>query len=188
MHNSANVWDDLVSVIGKMARTPGRATTHGPSFDVAFDPVSIQAFEDAERQLGFQLPPLLKRLYTEVGNGGFGPGHGLLSTVPLSSVDRPMPLYYSTLRSRRGDWPVGVVPFSDWGCLIVSCVDLSSDSTDPPVLRFEPNMSHADTVQFWKDKAFRGTGLVPESDKLSSWFEDWINGKEMFERPYALCE
>jgi hypothetical protein len=49
-------------------------------------------------------------------------------------------------------------------------------------------MSHTDTVPFWKDKPFHATGLIPESNKLSTWFEDWINGKEMFERPYALCE
>jgi hypothetical protein len=188
MHNNLDIWDGIVSVIGAMARTPGRATSYGPSFDVAFAPIRVQALEESERQLGFRLPPLLKRLYTEVGNGGFGPGHGLLSMVPLSSVDRPIPLYYSSLRSRRNDWPVDVVPFSDWGCLIVSCVDFSSDSADPPVLRFEPNMSHPDTMPFWKDKPFRATGLIPESDKLSIWFEDWINGKEMFERPYGLSE
>jgi hypothetical protein len=27
--------------------------------------------------LGFPLPPLLRELYTQVGNGGFGPGYGI---------------------------------------------------------------------------------------------------------------
>jgi len=27
--------------------------------------------------MGFALPPLLERLYSEVGNGGFGPGYEL---------------------------------------------------------------------------------------------------------------
>src|SRR5690242_3913384 len=31
-----------------------------------------------ERRLGFTLPALLKRLYAEIGNGGFGPGYGLI--------------------------------------------------------------------------------------------------------------
>jgi hypothetical protein len=31
----------------------------------------------AEKMLGFVLPSFLKRVYLEVGNGGFGPGYGL---------------------------------------------------------------------------------------------------------------
>jgi len=31
-----------------------------------------------ESRLGFGLPPLLRELYTQVGNGGFGPGYGIL--------------------------------------------------------------------------------------------------------------
>src|SRR6516165_6348366 len=71
-----------------------RATTSEPPFDVPFAPVSNAEFEREEEHLGVRLPLLLKRLYTEVGNGGFGPGHGLLTMVPLSNVDRPIPLYY----------------------------------------------------------------------------------------------
>jgi hypothetical protein len=185
--NTSDVGDGLVPVIITMARTAGRATTSGPPSEVAFDPIPIKAFEEAEHQLGFRLPPLLKRLYTEVGNGGFGPGYGLLSIVPISSVDRPIPVYYSKLRSRRNaGWPAGVVPFNDWGCLIVSCLDLTNHNDDPPVLRFEPNMSHAHTIPFWKTKPVPATGLIPENDKLSSWIQDWIKGVEMFERPYTL--
>ena len=36
---------------------------------------------DAERRLGFALPPLLRRLYAEVANGGFGPGSGILGVA-----------------------------------------------------------------------------------------------------------
>ena len=31
-----------------------------------------------ERELGFKLPPLLRALYQQLGNGGFGPGYGLV--------------------------------------------------------------------------------------------------------------
>jgi|SRR6516165_4086107 len=91
---------------------------------------------------------------------------------------------YLGLRN-RSDWPKGIVPFNDWGCLIVSCLDLTTSNVDPPVVRYEPNMSRQDTVTFLDGRPFRGTGLIPESDKLSIWFEDWISGKEMFERPYV---
>ena len=35
----------------------------------------------AEHDLGFPLPPLLKELYLRVGNGGYGPGYGLIGTT-----------------------------------------------------------------------------------------------------------
>jgi len=36
------------------------------------------AIANAERVLGCQLPPLFREVYKLVGNGGFGPGYGLL--------------------------------------------------------------------------------------------------------------
>src|SRR5690242_1926418 len=41
-------------------------------------PAPAQALIDAEAALGFQLHPFHRRLLMEVGNGGFGPGDGLI--------------------------------------------------------------------------------------------------------------
>jgi len=40
-------------------------------------PASPEAVDEAEEAFGFPLPGLLRRLYAEVGNGGFGPGYGI---------------------------------------------------------------------------------------------------------------
>jgi hypothetical protein len=40
-------------------------------------PVSPEVLAEAERRLGFPLSPLLRALYTQVGDGGYGPGRGL---------------------------------------------------------------------------------------------------------------
>jgi hypothetical protein len=40
------------------------------------EPIDGAELELAESRLSFPLPPLLKRLYVEIGNGGFGPGYG----------------------------------------------------------------------------------------------------------------
>jgi hypothetical protein len=191
MNETTRNWDALISTISLLARTPGKATSIGPLFDIAFDPISVESFEEEERRLSIRLPHFLKRLYTEVGNGGFGPGVGLLSMVSLSSSDHPISYFHTTFREalslRRAEWAKSVVAFSHWGCLILSCVDLDSpDENDPSVLRFEPNMPQADTLLFLKGRPFRGTGLIPECDNLSTWFENWINGMEMFERPYEI--
>jgi hypothetical protein len=42
---------------------------------------------DAERRLGFALPSFYRRLLLEVGNGGFGPGYGLIGVPPNGFVD-----------------------------------------------------------------------------------------------------
>ncbi|GGT45556.1 hypothetical protein [Streptomyces chromofuscus] len=44
-----------------------------------FPPISHSEVEKAERRIGRRLPELLRRLYTEVANGGFGPDGGLAS-------------------------------------------------------------------------------------------------------------
>ena len=40
-------------------------------------PTSLAVVEAAEQSLGFYLPHLLREIYTQVGNGGFGPGYGI---------------------------------------------------------------------------------------------------------------
>ena len=48
--------------------------------------VSDAEIAEAERRLGFQLPELLRELYTCVGDGGFGPGYGFLGLI------KPVPI------------------------------------------------------------------------------------------------
>lgn len=42
-----------------------------------YPPTTMMIVEAAEKTLGFSLPPLLRDLYTQVANGGFGPGYGI---------------------------------------------------------------------------------------------------------------
>ncbi|WP_201390004.1 SMI1/KNR4 family protein [Ktedonobacter sp. SOSP1-85] len=44
----------------------------------AFLPATEQQVRETEQQLGFPLPPLLRLLYTQIANGGFGPGFGII--------------------------------------------------------------------------------------------------------------
>ncbi len=56
-----------------------KLVTHGDlrKDQQAKPPVSLADLTDAETIIGFPLPTLLRRIYLEVGNGGFGPGYGL---------------------------------------------------------------------------------------------------------------
>jgi hypothetical protein len=39
-------------------------------------PASPRELAQSEERIGFNLPPLLRSLYSEIANGGFGPGYG----------------------------------------------------------------------------------------------------------------
>ena len=181
----------LSEIRNRLASTPGRPTPSGPPRANLYPPLSEAELAQEEARLGFNLPPLLGHLYTQVANGGFGPGGGLLTFRQLSpKVDQTIATMYfqfRTARAKRGAlWQERVVPFASWGDMIFSCIDLSDASTreDPPVVRYEPNMSEAQTHAKLKGAPFRGGGLIPERERLSTWFEDWLEGREMFDRPY----
>lgn len=50
----------------------------GQAPTLAFSKASDQQIRETEQQLGFPLPPLLCLLYTQIANGGFGPGFGII--------------------------------------------------------------------------------------------------------------
>jgi hypothetical protein len=62
---------------------------HGQIPWIAFPPATETQMLKTERQLGFALPPLLRLLYTQVANGGFGPGYGMIGAIGgFSFIDR----------------------------------------------------------------------------------------------------
>jgi SMI1/KNR4 family protein SUKH-1 len=50
---------------------------HPQRVNFAYPPASLEQLQATEAALGFPLPPLLRALYAEVANGGFGPGAGI---------------------------------------------------------------------------------------------------------------
>jgi hypothetical protein len=98
-----------------------------------------------EQALGFRLPALYRRILTEIGNGGFGPGYGLLGVqggYPGFSEGSLSAFY---VRCRRegpeGDgaaWPEYVPPICTWGCGIYSCLDCGK--SEVPVLVYNPDV------------------------------------------------
>lgn len=59
--------DEVVEAVRDRARAGSLPTPAAPA-----------SVADAERTIGFSLPPLLWRLYLEVADGGFGPAEGIL--------------------------------------------------------------------------------------------------------------
>ncbi|MBW3541330.1 MAG: SMI1/KNR4 family protein [Planctomycetes bacterium] len=122
-------------------------------------PTSGQLIESLEDALGFSLPPLLRACFLEIGNGGFGPGYGVIGLPGGHKSDYGD--LVGTYKQLRGDqesagyeWPNAVLPFCEWGCNIFSCVD-------------------GDTLRVY---TFEDFSLWPQEYDLDGFFELWLDG------------
>ena len=122
-------------------------------------PATAQAIAEAEEIIGYPLPRLLRRLYTEVANGGFGPESGIVGVrgghayqgnlVDLAEL-------YESGPDPEGRIPAGVVPIYDWGCTGWSMVDFR-DPTAP---------------MWWNEDG----EAWPQNQTLAQWFMQTIDG------------
>jgi hypothetical protein len=83
----------------------GKFAVHPPLHDLesgfAFAPATEEQLRKTEEFMGFAHPPLLRALYMQVANGGFGPGTGLLGAFGGYLADlRNDPRYNHTTRAR----------------------------------------------------------------------------------------
>src|SRR4030042_1292267 len=70
----------IIDQIRLRIQDPERITTMNqflPGQQKIYPPTSNFVVEATEKELSFKLPPLLAQLYTQVANGGFGPGYGI---------------------------------------------------------------------------------------------------------------
>jgi hypothetical protein len=85
-------------------------------------PPGEQALADAEAALGRALPAEVRQLYA-VGDGGFGPGEGLL---PLAeAVSRYREVTAEPYGPAGQDWPKSLLPLFDENP-VLTCIDMDS--------------------------------------------------------------
>ena len=136
-------------------------------------PLSDREIAAAESRLGFRLPRLLRAIYGEISNGGFGESYGFLGLVggPLNEdgLDS-VSLYESYRQADPGDvfwhWPEGLLPVCDLGCAMYHCVQCLHEGS--PVVWFEPN-PHADGSP-WDDS------FIPFAPSLREYLSAWLDG------------
>ncbi|BAJ26218.1 MULTISPECIES: hypothetical protein [Kitasatospora] len=85
-------------------------------------PAPPEAVAEAERVIGFAFPVLLRRLYTEVSDGGFGPADGV-PPLGTGSGRELLTVPYEHGPDPTGTVPAGVVPLYDLGCTMWWMVD-----------------------------------------------------------------
>ncbi|MFC5180467.1 SMI1/KNR4 family protein [Actinomadura harenae] len=122
--------------------------------------------EEAEAALGFTLPPLLARLYQDVGNGGFGPDCDLM---PLIGPRSPTAVTTYQAKHALGDWPTGVLPILDWGCAMYAAIDCAAP--DAPVLLYEPNAVTDDPSHAW----------FQDAPSLATWLTNWLTNEAWYD-------
>lgn len=153
--------DQLVGAIRQ------RVTTGGPRLPA---PASPAAIVDAEQRTGQPLPRLLGRLYLEVGNGGFGPGYGILGVRGGHTDD----LHHTAVDLFPWQWappapPAAtavLLPICYWGCGIYSLVDCADPRAG--MWGWDPNGVPPDD---------RGKALHDQAMTLAEWLERWLQGR-----------
>ena len=157
----------LASVGGEIVSFGGRAK---PS--KAPPPADEARIAALEAKLGFALPAGLRRIYTEVADGGVGPGDGLYSLKQLHAKWREMT--DEPVGPRGQKWPMHLLPVTgeDWD---LTCLDRKSGA----MVRFD-----IEEVDYggWK-KCFQ-----PETDSLEAWLADWLKKPTAEERAAMRAE
>lgn len=131
-----------------------------------YEATSASAIASAEVAMGLKLPALLERVYENVGNGGFGPGGGLIGLMDgyPDSDGRCHPDKYNFLRSQG--WKKGLLPLWDWGGAAWSCVDTST--SEGTVITMDES------------------GYTLTRFSLTSWLEDWTRGVDLHSEIFEI--
>jgi hypothetical protein len=154
-------------------------------------PATGDELAEAEKRLGFSLPALLRRMYTEVANGSWGPEYGANGLIAGARVDldRGVVDWYLSMRDSGPDpedpgwpgWPEGLVAVCHWGCAIWSCVDCNS--VKARVIRFDPNDHLGPGGASWSG------AWTEERSTLTEFLGDWLEGQLSLRPagPYPTC-
>lgn len=168
--NAPSRGDDLIALIRERAAA-------------SFQPASAEAIGEAEESLDFAVSPILKRVLLEVGNGGFGPGHGLLGVRDGATDEHGNTLVdlYDGLSADIPDdpgwnWPEQLLPICAWGDSTYSCVDCSLP--EGRMITYDANDYRAgeDLAKF----------LEPQDVTLEAWLRAWAEGVDLWSEMFPL--
>jgi hypothetical protein len=150
----------------RVQAAPRRARGKGDEPE-AHPRVTAEQVALVESQLGFGLPHLLRRIFEEVADGGFGPAYGIFPTqAGYSEAGQDETIVeVRTKLARDSQWPARLLPLCDWGCASWSCLDCRADDGAVVTLAEELGFFH--------------TGLG-----LHSWLKAWLAGADLWSQMF----
>lgn len=166
---------NLIDGIKARIQDPKRLTTMSDKWGYSaqfYPPVTLAVVEAAEQQIGFHLPSLIREIYLQVGNGGFGPGYGIIGLEggyevyeeTLAESYLGFQTWEQMFLSERlyedyleWEWEKSYLAYGYWGCNVTTVVDCA-----------DPNLSIY---------SLDSTLLKPHSlGNLRQWWLDWLEG------------
>ena len=163
----------LLEAIRARASDPERQSDMAPWSPLPA-PATAGELAAAESRLGFPVPPVIRRVYADVANGGFGPGYGLVGIGGGRAGFRTGARAwfcedeYASMRSHpQIQWPPQVLPVCDWGCGIYSCIDATH--ADAPMLR-----NFGDALCDMPSLA-----ITPMNCTFGEWLQAWVSGDDL---------
>jgi hypothetical protein len=149
----------------------------------AYPVISIDKLGQLEKENGLVLPLLLKRIYSEIGNGGQTLGPGILGFACKNDPRRNPPNnetrgaeddsldYYEWFSEIKiQDKEYKVLPICEWGDNMWSCVVLNNTSF--PVYFYDGSKAEYDE----EDEDISDNCWELEAETIEDWFEKWVKG------------
>ena len=124
-------------------------------------PAPPEAVAEAEAVFGYRLPRLLRRLYLEQANGGFGPGYGVLG-VRGGHTDDMHNTALGYVQKPRPDVERSLWPLCHWGCGIFSYVDCSDGAGT--IWASDPNPGAPEPFDLFRQQL-----------DIVEWFGRWVD-------------
>lgn len=167
--------ETALALISKIKQKVAQETVDG-AYAADYPPVTSDEIEATEDQLGFKLPELLKTLYLEVGNGGFGPYDGIVGlaggwSTKQGEGDTLLELYQHCQEPLpffpQWRWPSALLPICEDGYGLI-CLDCSQSET--PIISFQVEPP----IPIWLNWEVK---FKLEAFSFQNWLEEWVNKK-----------
>jgi SMI1 / KNR4 family (SUKH-1) len=141
---------------------------------IANPPATFEEVQEFEQQSGLKLPEVLQRVYLEVGNGGFGPGDGLMrlksgknDPIHWEALDAYLCFIDKNLIEGERKWSQYFLPICSGGCDCLGIVDVRDERVGFVQYELLENLELLENIVEWKALS------------LKNWFEAWMNGEYM---------
>ena len=158
----------LAQMMGNLGSLGGLFGGSAAPATPAADPATDAQVAAVEADLGFALPPDLRRFYLEVADGGVGPGDGIYSLAELVVKHREMT--EEPVGPQGQPWPAELLAIQGDECDLVS-IDRQNGH-----LVYWDLEELDDDDELPPDNPTWTASFVSESDSLAAWLSAWLTG------------